>query len=136
MHFLLLAALLLHIPAHSNTQARLAAERLREESVQSAALGRPMKYRVLLPSDYGSSQRRYPVLYLLHGLGGDYKDWTTRTNVAEYSRTLPLIIVMPDGEKWWPHFIRAASPTSTTRSRAHTPGNTGIGGFESFFRFS
>ena len=38
------------------------------------------------------------MLYLLHGLGGDYKDWTTRTNLAEYSRTLPLIIVMPDGE--------------------------------------
>ena len=101
MHLLLLAALLLHIPAHSGTQTRLAPERLREESVQSAALGRAMKYRVLLPSDYDSSQRRYPVLYLLHGLGGDYKDWTTRTNVAEYSRTLPLIIVMPDGENSW-----------------------------------
>jgi len=101
MHFLLLAALLLHIPAHSDTQTRLASERLREESVQSAALARAMKYRVLLPSDYDSSQRRYPVLYLLHGLGGDYKDWTTRTNVAEYSRTLSLIIVMPDGENSW-----------------------------------
>ncbi len=101
MHFLLLAALLLHIPAHNDTQTRLASERLREESVQSAALGRAMKYRVLLPTDYDGSQRRYPVLYLLHGLGGDYKDWTTRTNVAEYSRTLPLIIVMPDGENSW-----------------------------------
>ena len=60
-----------------------------------------MKYRVLLPQGYGASLRRYPVLYLLHGLTGDYKDWTTRTNVAEYSRTLPLIIVMPDGENSW-----------------------------------
>ena len=62
---------------------------------------RTMKYRVLLPEDYATSQRRYPVLYLLHGLGGDYKDWTTRTNIAGYSRTLPLIIVMPDGENSW-----------------------------------
>ena len=69
--------------------------------MQSAALGRAMKYRVLLPADYATSQRRYAVLYLLHGLGGDYKDWTTRTNLAEYSRTLPLIIVMPDGENSW-----------------------------------
>jgi len=101
MHFLLLAALLLHIPAQTGTQPRLASQRLHEESVQSAALGRTMKYRVLLPADYATSQRRYTVLYLLHGLGGDYKDWTTRTNLADYSRTLPLIIVMPDGENSW-----------------------------------
>jgi putative tributyrin esterase len=101
MHFLLLAALLLHIPAQSGAQSRSAAARSHEESVQSAALGRAMKYRVLLPADYATSQRRYAVLYLLHGLGGDYKDWTTRTNLAEYSRTLPLIIVMPDGENSW-----------------------------------
>jgi S-formylglutathione hydrolase FrmB len=101
MHFLLLAALLLHIPASSDTQTGATSQRLREELVQSAALGREMKYRVLLPADYGTSQRRYPVLYLLHGLGGTYKDWSTRTNLAEYTRTLPLIIVMPDGENSW-----------------------------------
>lgn len=72
-----------------------------DETVQSAALGRAMKYRVLLPDDYAASERRYPVLYLLHGLGGDYTDWTSRTNVAEYSRALPLIIVMPEGENSW-----------------------------------
>jgi putative tributyrin esterase len=75
--------------------------RLREESVLSAALERSMKYRVLLPENYDRSLQRYPVLYLLHGLGGDYTDWTTRSNVAEYSRSLPLIIVMPDGENGW-----------------------------------
>ncbi len=75
--------------------------RLREESVESAALGRAMKYLVLVPQGYGTSQQRYPVLYLLHGLGGDYKDWTTRSNLVEYSRTVPLIIVMPQGENQW-----------------------------------
>ena len=61
-----------------------------------------MAYRVLLPEGYESSLQRYPVLYLLHGLGGSYTDWTTRSNVAEYSRTLPLIIVMPDaGNQWY-----------------------------------
>jgi hypothetical protein len=54
MHFLLLAALLLHIPAHSDTQARVSTQRMREESVQSAALARAMKYRVLLPADYAT----------------------------------------------------------------------------------
>ena len=98
MTLLLLIALAL--PAHFTLQDSRAT-RLREDAVQSAALGRTMKYRVLVPEDYERSQRRYPVLYLLHGLGGDYTDWTTRSNVAEYSRTLPLIIVMPDGNNAW-----------------------------------
>lgn len=75
--------------------------RLRDESFHSSALGKTMKYRVLVPQGYDTSERRYPVLYLLHGLTGDYKDWTTRTNIAEYTRTLPLIVVMPDGENQW-----------------------------------
>jgi putative tributyrin esterase len=83
-----------------DTQAA-AVGRLREDAVTSAALGREMKYRVLVPEGYDSSLERYPVLYLLHGLGGSYTDWTTRSNVAEYSRTLPLIIVMPDGGNQW-----------------------------------
>lgn len=114
MRFILLAALALHVPAQTGalTAASIqaaaparpstAAARLREDSVQSAALGRSMRYRVLLPEHYETSLHRYPVLYLLHGLGGDYTDWTTRTNVAEYSRMLPLMIVMPDaGNQWY-----------------------------------
>lgn len=114
MHLVLLAALALHIPAQSGTakaptirppaqQTRQAAEtaRLRDESVESKALGRTMRYRVLVPEGYDSSLRRYPVLYLLHGLGGNYYDWTTRSNIADYTRALPLIVVMPDAENGW-----------------------------------
>lgn len=101
MPFLLLLTLVLPLYATTEPQTARRADRLREESFHSSALGRDMKYRVLLPQDYATSQRRYPVLYLLHGLGGDYTDWTTRSNVAEYSRTLPLIIVMPDGNNGW-----------------------------------
>lgn len=97
----LLLVLALVLPGYFDLQSPALKNRLREDTVQSAALGRPMKYRVLVPEDYDRSQRRYPVLYLLHGLGGDYTDWTTRSNVAEYSRTLPLIIVMPDGHNAW-----------------------------------
>lgn len=76
-------------------------DRLREESVESAALGRTMRYRVLVPQGYGQSLRRYPVLILLHGLMGDYRDWSTRSNLAEHSAHIPLVIVMPDGENSW-----------------------------------
>lgn len=89
-------------PAPTPATASSAAEtRLREETLKSDALGRETKYRVLLPAGYDGSLRRYPVLYLLHGLGGDYRDWTTRTNLAEYARPLPLIVVMPDGGNGW-----------------------------------
>jgi putative tributyrin esterase len=110
MHFIVLAVALAAVaPPEISAGFRLQQEttrvqasgRLRDDSVQSAALGREMKYRVLLPEGYDASLERYPVLYLLHGLGGSYTDWTTRSNVAEYSRRLPLIIVMPDGGNQW-----------------------------------
>jgi S-formylglutathione hydrolase FrmB len=72
-----------------------------DDSVASAALGRTMKYRVLLPDDYAASGARYRALYLLHGLTGDYMDWSTRADLARAARGLPLVIVMPDGENAW-----------------------------------
>src|SRR5215203_688903 len=111
MHFILLALLGLHEPALIRTaDAATQSARtvrpteggiLREDTVSSTALGREMKYRVLLPAGYDTSPKRYAVLYLLHGLDGNYTDWTMRTNLAEYSRSFPLIIVMPDGENSW-----------------------------------
>lgn len=100
---LLLLVLLTFVATAESAAAQTSAKhpRLREESFHSSALGRTMKYRVLVPQGYEAAERRYPVLYLLHGLTGDYKDWTTRTNIAEYTRTLPLIVVMPDGENQW-----------------------------------
>src|SRR5205085_7448558 len=43
---------------------------VRDVTYQSAALGRAMKYRILLPAGYDHGVLRYPVLYLLHGLMG------------------------------------------------------------------
>lgn len=53
--------------------------------------------RVLLPVDYDSTRKRYPVLYLLHGAGDTYATWTELTDVQAFSADFPLIIVMPDG---------------------------------------
>jgi Putative esterase len=44
--------------------------RLRDERVDSAAIGRTMAYCVLLPEHYANGLRRFPVLYLLDGLLG------------------------------------------------------------------
>jgi putative tributyrin esterase len=68
----------------------------------SPALEREMPYRVLLPNGYDSSpNRRYPVLYLLHGLDGRYTDWTLRTSITQQPLARPLIIVMPEGANSW-----------------------------------
>lgn len=61
-----------------------------------------MHYRILLPADYFQSVKHYPVLILLHGWHGDYKNWTTLTNLGAYAEKLPIIIVMPDaGDSWY-----------------------------------
>lgn len=74
--------------------------RVQDRTFQSGSLSRPMRYRVLLPSEY-SSGNFYPVLYLLHGWHGDYENWTTLTNLTGYTKDLGLIVVMPDAEDSW-----------------------------------
>ena len=67
----------------------------------SASLERDMRYRVLFPRDYDQGGR-FPVLYLLHGLYGNYLDWDTRTGLENYARHLRILIVMPDaGNSWY-----------------------------------
>jgi putative tributyrin esterase len=68
----------------------------------SKSLQREMHYRVLLPADYQSSAKRYPTLFLLHGLYGDFTNWTMMTHLAKWSKNLDLIIAMPDaGNSWY-----------------------------------
>ena len=73
---------------------------VRDAVFHSNSLQRDMRYRVLLPKHYESSGR-FPALYLLHGLYGDYLNWDTRTNLENYARDLRLLIVMPDADNSW-----------------------------------
>jgi len=93
----ILAGLLFLTPA-------LYAQRSPVETIQlqSALLGKTVPYSVALPPDYRTSRaKRYPVLYLLHGLTGHYSDWTTKTNVADYASVHGMIIVTPEGNNGW-----------------------------------
>lgn len=75
---------------------------VRDEAVDSPALGRPLKYRIALPPGYEQQARRYATLYLLHGLTGASGDWEGRTDLARYLRDYALIVVMPDaGNSWY-----------------------------------
>jgi S-formylglutathione hydrolase FrmB len=74
----------------------------RETLTANSLGGAALQYRVLLPADYESSPRRYPVLYLLHGAGGDENDWSSRTDLASYIAKYNLIVVMPAvGNTWY-----------------------------------
>lgn len=62
---------------------------------------------VYTPPGYAEGNQKYPVLYLLHGAGGDEDAWTTlgRTpyildNLIASGKTLPMIVVMTNGNAW------------------------------------
>jgi S-formylglutathione hydrolase FrmB len=59
-----------------------------------------MPYRVLLPAAIPAG-KKLPVVYLLHGGGGGYRDWSNYSDVAQFAEG-GLILVMPEGESsYW-----------------------------------
>ncbi len=74
---------------------------------EARSVGRKLKYNIILPEKYESSQARYPVLYLLHGLTGNYTNWA-RMRTPEYARAYDLIVVMPDaGNSWYANWAES-----------------------------
>ncbi|TGV03544.1 alpha/beta hydrolase [Flavivirga rizhaonensis] len=62
-------------------------------------------FAIYLPPDYETSQRDYPVLYLLHGAGDDQTGWVQFGEVLHITdkaikegKATPMIIVMPDAK--------------------------------------
>ena len=74
-------------------------------SMESKILGMERKYAVYLPPDYETSERSYPVLYLLHGSGDDQTGWIQFGEVLRIAdkailkgTATAMIIVMPDAD--------------------------------------
>lgn len=66
--------------------------------------GRHRRMTIYTPAGYESGKGRYPVLYLLHGMGGDEEAWAATGRVAEIMDNLiargeaePMIVVMTNG---------------------------------------
>jgi enterochelin esterase-like enzyme len=78
---------------------------------ESTALGRAMTYVLYLPPGYATTARRYPVLYMLHGMGADSGQWKAlglldaADSMIRARAIQPLIIVMPQGDQayWMDH---------------------------------
>jgi enterochelin esterase-like enzyme len=94
-------------------------------SVKSKILNMDRKYAIYLPPGYETSERSYPVLYLLHGGGDDQTGWVqfgevqniTDKAISEGTAT-PMIIVMPD---------------ANTGVRGYSNNATGTWRYEDFF---
>lgn len=75
---------------------------------ESKKVSYPVEYSIYLPPDYDTSERSYPVLYLLHGYSDDETGWIQfgeANLIADRGIANgdfpPCIIVMPDGKVTW-----------------------------------
>jgi enterochelin esterase-like enzyme len=94
-------------------------------SMTSKILKGERKFAIYLPPGYETSQRSYPVLYLLHGGGDDQTGWVQFGEVQYYTDkaimegvATPMIIVMPD---------------ANTGKRGYSNDATGEWRYEDFF---
>ena len=92
------------VPVIAAPQARL----LESMAFNSSLMNQPIKFSIYLPPDYYLSNRRYPVVYLLHGLGDNETGWVQFgeadriTDEGIKSGELPpMIIVMPNAGVTW-----------------------------------
>lgn len=147
---LLLPALILS--AQSVPQGQV----LESLTMGSKILSHAVNYTVYLPPDYETSQRRYPVVYLLHGFSDDDTGWIqfgeanmTADKAIAAGEIPSMIIVMPDGgvtwytddykgkESWAEMFIKEFIPhidaTYRTRPKKEFRGISGLsmGGYGS-----
>lgn len=78
----------------------------------SPGLGKKRRMTVYTPAGYEDSQEEYPVLYLLHGAGGDEEAWMSlgrasqiMDNLIAEGKAAPMIVVMTNGNA-----VQSAAP--------------------------
>ena len=95
----------------------------------SEQLGATRRLSVYTPPMYeAESERRFPVLYLLHGSGGDENAWVELGHVARIMDNLiaegkaePMIVVMPNGNSG-----KQAAPGETSENLSYKPAMTNL----------
>ncbi len=100
---------------------------------ESLSLGKDRRINIYTPPGYESSNKEYPVLYLLHGYGGDEDEWVSfgratqiLDNLISQGKARPMLVVMPNG-----HTAMEAAPGESSmgfykpgreKDRADIPG--------------
>ena len=62
----------------------------------SPALNQEKTFRIYFPPG-AKADEKFPVLFVLHGAYGCYKDWIDRTNIEDLADNYQMILVFPDG---------------------------------------
>jgi S-formylglutathione hydrolase FrmB len=100
----LLAASPLPVSAQSTPPPSSLAGAVYDSELYSPILGQFMPFRVYLPPQYFSEPtRRFPVVYMLHGAGGNFTEWADSympeqlDDLITRGVTQPMLLVMPDG---------------------------------------
>lgn len=106
---------------------------------ESKALGMTRRINIYTPAGYESSKEKYPVLYLLHGMGGDEDEWVTfgratqiLDNLIAQGKAKPMVLVMTNG-----HAAMEAAPGESSRGLykpVHEKTGTMDGTFELNFK--
>ena len=78
---------------------------MQDVTFHSASLQRDMPYRVILPASVPPNQK-LPVVYLLHGGGGGFRDWSNYSDVARFAER-GMILIMPEGAS--SYYVNAAA---------------------------
>lgn len=67
-------------------------------AINSAAMHKAVKTVIIKPASYDQANKRFPVVYLLHGFGGNYSNWVNKVpHIQQLADELQLMIVCPDG---------------------------------------
>ena len=72
---------------------------------RSEELKKDVCVNIILPGIYKAAEQleaeSVKVLYLLHGLSGDYKSWMAKTAIDRYATARRIAVVMPDADRSW-----------------------------------
>lgn len=79
--------------------AELSAARIDTVAVFSPKMERAIETLVIVPE--AEATQAMPVLYLLHGYGGDHTAWQKITDLRPLAEQYGMLIVCPDGENSW-----------------------------------
>lgn len=121
-------------------------------SFKSPILRRNTDINVILPTPREEGEpltTGWPVLYLLHGMHGDYNSWLYKSNILRYAEDHGVAVVMPSasnsfyqdmvhGERFFtymteelPHFVTSLFPVSKKREETFVAGLS-MGGYGAF----
>ena len=83
---------------------QLRAQLIDTVQIHSLVMNKDISNTIITPASYShNTDKKYPVVYLLHGYGGNYTTWISKIKpeLDQLASSLDLILVCPDGANSW-----------------------------------